>query len=184
MLMSIALLEISFLGPAMRGENQGARGTMALFLSTYENKVDKKGRVSVPASFRTAVATSHFTGVAIYRHIHLPCIEGSDISFLERLTERLYEGYDPVSFDELPTATSILAESNQLAFDSEGRILLSAAMKEHAGIDGQATFVGLGRMFQIWAPDRFAEHRLQQRGIVTDKARSQSSNGTEAGGRS
>jgi len=155
---------------------------MALFLSTYENKVDKKGRVSVPASFRTAVATSHFTGVAIYRHINLPCIEGSDISFLEQLTERLYEEYDPIAFGELPTATTILAESNQLAFDSEGRILLAAAMKEHAGIDGQATFVGLGRMFQIWDPVKFAEHRQQQRNIVVDMSKAKAAG--ETGGRS
>ncbi len=146
---------------------------MALFLSTYENKVDKKGRVSVPASFRSAVASSHFSGVAIYRHIKLPCIEGSDISFLEGLSERFYQDYDPLNFDQLPAATSILAESNQLAFDADGRILLPAAMREFAGVDSQATFVGLGRMFQIWHPASFAEHRLQQRSLAVDKTRGQ-----------
>lgn len=155
---------------------------MALFLSTYENKVDKKGRVSVPASFRTAVATSHFAGVAIYRHINLPCIEGSDISFLEQLTERLYREYDPIAFQELPTATTILAESNQLAFDSEGRILLPAAMKDHADIGSQATFVGIGRMFQVWDPAKFAAHRMQQRDIVVDMSKAKAP--AETGGRS
>ena len=142
---------------------------MALFLSTYENKVDKKGRVSVPASFRTAVASSHFQGIAVYRHLSLPCVEGADISFLEQLSDQLYEDFGPFNTDQLSVATSILAESNQLAFDSEGRIMLPASMKDFVGIEGQATFVGLGRKFQIWAPDRFAEHRLQQREIAADK---------------
>src|SRR3546814_16460146 len=33
-------------------------GTMALFLSTYVNRIDKKGRVSVPESFRAALEAS------------------------------------------------------------------------------------------------------------------------------
>ncbi|MBO6505558.1 MAG: hypothetical protein JJ850_08420 [Kordiimonadaceae bacterium] len=142
---------------------------MALFLSTFENKVDKKGRVSVPASFRTAVASSHFQGIAVYRHLSLPCVEGADISFLEQLSDQLYEDFGPFDTDQLSVATSILAESSQLAFDSEGRILLPAAMREFMGIDGFATFVGLGRKFQIWAPDAFAEHRAAQRDIAADK---------------
>ncbi len=143
---------------------------MALFLSTFENKVDKKGRVSVPASFRTAVASSHFQGVAVYRHLSLPCLEGADISFLEQISDQLYEGFGPFDNDQLSVATSILAESSQLGFDSEGRILLPAPMRDFMGIDGHATFVGLGRKFQIWAPDQFAVHRTAQRDIAADKA--------------
>lgn len=151
------------------GRKLGAGGTMALFLSTFENKVDKKGRVSVPASFRTTVAASHFQGIALYRHLSLPCVEGADISFLEQLSDQLYEDFGPFNTDQLSVATSILAESCQLAFDSEGRILLPAAMKDFMGIDGAATFVGLGRKFQIWAPAAFAEHRSRQRDIAADK---------------
>lgn len=142
---------------------------MALFLSTYENKVDKKGRVSVPAPFRTAVASSPFQGIALYRHLNLPCLEGADLSFLENLSDQLYEDYGLFNADQLSVATAILAESAQLAFDGEGRVMLPAAMKDFTGIDGQATFVGLGRRFQIWAPDRFAEHRMAQRDIAADK---------------
>ncbi len=154
----------------MHGEmSKGARGTVALFLSTFENKVDKKGRVSVPAPFRSAVDKSHFQGIAVYRHLSLPCLEGADITFLEQISDQLYEDFSPLDTDQLSVATAILAESNQLAFDSEGRIMLPAAAKEFTGIDGQATFVGLGRKFQIWAPEQYALHRDEQRRLAAGK---------------
>lgn len=142
---------------------------MALFLSTFENKVDKKGRVSVPASFRNAVSDSHFSGIAVYRHLTLPCLEGGDISFLEQLSDQLYEDFSPFDTDQLSVATAILAESNQLAFDSEGRIMLPWAARDFTGIEDQATFVGLGRKFQIWSPDQFALHRDEQRTVASSK---------------
>ena len=142
---------------------------MALFLSTFENKVDKKGRVSVPASFRTTVATSHFQGVALYCHPQFQCLEGADISFLEQLSNRLYEDYGLFDADQLSVATTLLADSCQLAFDSEGRILLPASMRDFMGLDGSATFVGLGPRFQIWEPAAFAAHREEQRRLAADK---------------
>ncbi|WP_262694881.1 division/cell wall cluster transcriptional repressor MraZ [Kordiimonas aquimaris] len=142
---------------------------MALFLSTFENKVDKKGRVSVPAPFRSAVSSSHFQGIAIYRHLSLPCVEGADISFLEQFSDQLYEDFSPFSTDQLSVATAILAESHQLAFDPEGRVMLPQVMREFMGIDGLATFVGIGRKFQVWEPKAFAAHRQEQREIAVDK---------------
>lgn len=142
---------------------------MALFLSTYENKVDKKGRVSIPASFRSAVDVQNFQGVALYQHLSLPCLEGADVSFLEQLSEQLYGDYGPFDTDQLSVATMILGASAQLAFDSEGRIMVPASMRDYADIQGQAVFIGLGKKFQVWEPAAFAEHRLQQKEIAAVK---------------
>ena len=53
--------------------------------------------------------------------------------------------------------SSIFADAQQLAFDGEGRIILPQALCEHAGITENAAFVGLGRTFQIWEPQRFEQ---------------------------
>ncbi len=143
---------------------------MAFFLSTFTNKVDKKGRVSIPAPFRNAVAKSHFSGVVVYQPLNLPCIEGADISFLEQLSDRLYGDFGPFDPDQMSVATAILAGSAQLSFDTEGRVMLPAELKEYAGIEGQATFVGIGRKFQIWAPDAFKAHREEQMNIAAKTA--------------
>ena len=143
---------------------------MAFFLSTFTNKVDKKGRVSIPAPFRNAVAQSSFTGVVVYQPFNMPCIEGADISFLEQLSDRLYGDFGPFDPDQMSVATAILAGASQLSFDPEGRVMLPTELKEFAGIDGQATFVGIGRKFQIWAPDAYAQHREEQMALAAQKA--------------
>lgn len=144
------------------GEKAGACWAMAFFLSTFTNKVDKKGRVSVPASFRQAVASSHFPGIVVYRPLNFPCIEGADLTFLEQLSDRLYGDFGPFNPDQMSVATAILAGSSQLAFDPEGRVMLPAEMREAAGVDTHATFVGLGRKFQIWGADAYQDHLKSQ----------------------
>ena len=61
-------------------------------------------------------------------------------------------------------AASIFYDLQQLSFDGDGRIILPADLRQKAGIDGQATFVGVGKLFQIWSPERLAEFRAQQAG--------------------
>jgi len=55
-------------------------------------------------------------------------------------------------------ATLILARSQRLPFDPEGRIVLPEKFTAYAHITESAAFVGLGPTFQIWEPNRFAEH--------------------------
>ncbi len=151
----------------LRGDWQGgskaASGRkMALFLSNFTNKVDKKGRVSVPAPFRSAVAGGAFPGVVVYRPVNLPCIEGADFSFIEQLSDQLYNSYGPFNDEQMSVATTILGGSSQLSFDPEGRVTLPVELKEFAGVGEQATFVGIGRKFQIWDPAVFAKHQEEQ----------------------
>jgi MraZ protein len=143
---------------------------VALFLSTYINKIDRKGRVSVPASFRAALVGQAFPGVVAYRALKLPAVEASGIDRVEELSDRI--DALPDFSDERDALASILPDSQQLPFDSEGRVILPPALVQHAGIGENAAFVGLGRTFQIWDPTRFARHqddmreRALQRGLT------------------
>ena len=130
---------------------------MPLFLSTITNKVDKKGRVSVPAPFRAALASQGWPGIVCYNSFVHPAIEGCDLSYMERLSESIDE-FAPYTDEHEAFATTILAGSVQLSFDSEGRVLIPDALLSHAGIVDRATFVGRGKTFQIWEPEAFADH--------------------------
>ena len=134
---------------------------MALFLSTFVNKVDKKGRVSVPAPFRTALVQQTFSGIIAFRSFKLPAIEGSGIDRMEEMSARI-DAVDEFSEDR-DALSSIFADAQQLSFDGEGRIVLPEALCAHAGITENAAFVGLGRTFQIWEPQRFEQHRDELR---------------------
>ena len=135
---------------------------MKIFLSTFTNKVDKKGRVSVPAPFRNVVANSHFPGIVVYRSLNFPCIEGADASFIEQLSEQIYGDFSPFSDEQIAVATSVLGGANQLTFDPEGRVVLPPEVRADAGIGDHATFVGLGRKFQIWDADAYVAHKEAQ----------------------
>jgi len=134
---------------------------LALFLSTFVNKVDRKGRVSVPATFRTALTGQSFNGIIAFRSFKLPALEASGIDRMEEMSARI-DGLDEFSEDR-DALSSIFADAQQLAFDGEGRIVLPEPLCKHAGITEAATFVGLGRTFQIWEPERFEKHQQELR---------------------
>ena len=57
-------------------------------------------------------------------------------------------------------ATSILSESENLQFDTEGRVSLSDKLLNHAKIKNNILFVGLGKTFQIWEPTNFEKFKI------------------------
>jgi MraZ protein len=126
-----------------------------LFLSSFANKVDAKGRAAVPATFRAACAGDAFAGVVLFRSFTGKCIEGMTMARMETLADATDSGdiFD-AKLDEL--TAMLFADARQLAFDVTGRIVIPADLLAHAGIDGEAVFVGRGRSFQIWSPAEFA----------------------------
>jgi len=140
---------------------------VALFLSTFVNKVDRKGRVSVPATFRAALAGQSFLGIVAYRSFKLPCVEGSGIDRMEEMSGRVDQ---MAQFSEPYDNLAVLfSDAQQLPFDGEGRIMLPQELAEHASIADHAAFVGQGRTFQIWEPERFKTHQ----GDLRERARRQ-----------
>ena len=138
---------------------------MALFLSTYVNKVDRKGRVSVPASFRTALSSQAFQGIVLFRsHTH-ECLEGLGWDTVEELGARL-DHFDFFSAAQDDLATALFGAAVQLPFDGEGRVVLPGDLMDFAGIGEQAAFVGMGRKFQIWQPDALTSRQTQAREAV------------------
>ncbi|MBI5163966.1 MAG: division/cell wall cluster transcriptional repressor MraZ [Magnetospirillum sp.] len=127
---------------------------MGLFLSTIVNKVDRKGRVSVPATFRAAVAGQAFQGVVCYRGFTGACIEGSGMDYMERLSESAQE-LAAFSAEQEDLTSLIFADSRPLAWDPEGRIVLPEDIIAHANLSEFAAFVGKGPTFQIWEPEAY-----------------------------
>lgn len=141
---------------------------MALFLSTFVNKVDKKGRVSVPATFRAALSQSQagFQGIVAFRSFTAAAIEGCGMEFMEQLSQSAQQ-FDAFSAQQDEITSLIFSEARQLAWDPEGRIVLPEDLLAHAGIGEACAFVGKGKTFQIWEPEahRAAQDALRQRAL-------------------
>lgn len=127
-----------------------------LFLSTYINKIDKKGRVSIPSSFR-ALLNETFPGVIIYESISNTCIEACSLERIKKLSEGIDE-LDPYSDERDAFSSVILGGSVKLSFDSEGRVLIPEELMKFAGLADKACFVGKGQTFEIWNPLSYEEH--------------------------
>ena len=130
-----------------------------MFISTYENKLDKKGRVSVPSSFRSFLSNLGYNGVVCYPSFNNNCIEAWPQDRIEKISNAI-DSLSPFEEKKDYFATSILAESINLQFDSEGRILLTNKLLKHAKIKNRMLFVGQGKTFQIWEPTNYEKFKV------------------------
>ena len=130
-----------------------------MFLSTYENKLDKKGRVSVPASFRSYLSNLGYNGVICYPSFNNYCIEAWPQDRIEKISKAI-DTLNPFEEKKDFFATSILSESINLQFDSEGRILITTKLLKHAKIKNNMLFVGQGKTFQIWEPTSYEKFKV------------------------
>ncbi len=135
---------------------------MSVFTGTHINKIDKKGRVSVPAPFRSALAKEGATGVAVFPSYSFPAIEGCGPGLIEQLAAGAFLDYNLFSPGQAGLATHIFGIIQQLDWDSEGRVLLPQPLAARFGIGEQAVFVGNGRFFQIWEPAAHAKHEAER----------------------
>ena len=135
---------------------------MTLFLGTIQNKIDAKGRVSVPADFRSATKGDGFEGVVLYHSLVQKCIEGCTMARMEQMASAT-DNLDLFSEESQNLSSLIFSDARQLSFDITGRIVIPADLVKFAEIRGDALFVGKGRTFQIWAPVVFAKAQEAER---------------------
>ena len=133
-----------------------------MFLSSYENKIDKKGRVSVPATFRSHLNSMGYNGFISYPSFNHSALEACSQDRVEKLSNTI-DSLNPFEEKRDFFATSILSESTNLQFDSEGRISLTSKLLKHAKIKSSILFVGQGKTFQIWEPAIFEKFRASAR---------------------
>ena len=128
---------------------------MPLFVSTFVNKLDAKGRVSIPAPYRQILAQQETGPLYCIPSFVSPSLEAFGNALLSKFEQRL-NAYDPLfseNYDE--EAQVVLAAAQPLNFDDEGRVRLPDDLIQYAGITDRVAFVGLGQKFQMWDPVRF-----------------------------
>ena len=127
-----------------------------MFLSTFENSLDKKGRVSVPSSFRAYLNSMGYNGFITYPSFNNNALDACAQDRIEKLSESI-DSLGPFEDKRDYFATSVLSESINLNFDSEGRVSIPKKLLNHAKIKSNVLFVGLGKVFQIWDPNLFSK---------------------------
>ena len=125
---------------------------MASFIGRFVNKVDRKGRVSVPARFRQVLAEHKCQDIIIFRSLEVDAIEACTQPFMDRLiagvgrAEQSVEGQNALSL-------ALFGDVAEIPFDNEGRMLLPGSLASFASVTNTAAFIGRGEYFQIWQPE-------------------------------
>ena len=144
----------------------GARGAMTQFLGTHIGKLDRKGRISVPAPFRAALERSGAEDLVLRPSHRAPCIEAWPIAAFEALASGL-DRLDAFSDQADDLAAALFADAHAARADNEGRLVLPEALIAYAALTDAIACVGVGRIFQIWEPEaarqRTEEARLRAR---------------------
>lgn len=133
---------------------------MDLFLSTFEHRIDKKGRLSVPAPFRSVLERRR-DPLYLFKSLTEPCLEGCGPERIGQIVDAI-DSMDSLSA-EVATLQTMLSSAQEMKLDSEGRIMLNADFMDFAQLKEAALYAGIGRSFQIWLPDRYRAREAEAR---------------------
>jgi MraZ protein len=145
---------------------------MDRFVSTFTNKIDAKGRVSIPAPFRTVLSADSYagggaSGIYCYPSLDAPALDCGG----ERLAQKidgLLASLPDYSDERDELSVALYGDVQVLSLDGDGRIILPEGLRAHAHLDALVTFVGLGQKFQMWEPARFEARRKAARDKVQE----------------
>lgn len=140
------------------------RGAQAHFLGTHTNKIDKKNRIATPAEFRKALDIESFNGFVCVPSLSGPHLDCGGLDLLVRF-QAMIDQLDPYDPDREDLELAIMGRARKLPFDSDGRAILPQSLKDYAGVEDEACFVGRGSYFQLWntagLEERFAQAQLR-----------------------
>ena len=135
---------------------------MSGFVSRFTNRIDRKGRVSVPAAFRQVLSRDGFDGLYCYPSLDMQAVDAGGNGLLSEIEKRLGR-FEPFTEEHDYLSTAFYGLSERLSMDAEGRIGLTPTLMDFAGITDEVTFVGQGYKFQIWEPKRYLAHEAEAR---------------------
>ena len=116
----------------------------------------------MPANFRSHLSSLGYNGFISYPSFNHEALEACSEDRIEKLSKTI-DSLNPFEEKRDYFATSILSESVSLQFDSEGRVLITDKLLDHARIKNSILFVGLGKTFQIWEPKSFEKFKITAR---------------------
>jgi len=135
---------------------------MDRFLSNAVNRIDAKGRVSVPAHFRSVVQKRGYTELYALRALDIPALDVGGLDLLDRYEQRIAQE-DPFLQAADDMSFFCHGDGTFLKLDQDGRITVSDFLREHTGISSEVAFVGRGHFFQMWEPERLRTYGAQVR---------------------
>lgn len=154
-------------GVGLAYQATGISGVLDRFVANHTNRLDSKGRVSIPAPYRAVLGRDGFEGLYVHPSLDGEALDCGGFKLVEQV-DALLASYRPYTPEHDAYSLALLGMSETLKVDSEGRIILTDSLKSFASIGSEVTFVGQGYKFQIWEPGRFRQYLEEARNQVRD----------------
>jgi len=141
---------------------------MTQFVGTHFGKLDRKGRISVPAPFRAeleAAATSHLVFRISHQH---PCIEARSRAVFQHMLDSILR-LEHFSEEREILEAGLVADSTMLRLDGEGRLVLPEEMVGEISLAESIAFLGKGDRFEIWDAEAAKKHVAEAKAKVREK---------------
>ncbi|MDA8852600.1 division/cell wall cluster transcriptional repressor MraZ [Hyphomicrobiales bacterium] len=133
---------------------------MKIFMSSAINKIDSKGRISIPAPFRSVLEFQGYPGVYLFPSFTSKAVDGGGQDLIDQISLSV-EKMQLFAEETDALSTALFADTYSLSYDQDGRISLPEILIEHANLSEKVIFVGQGRKFQMWNPDDFNEFKRE-----------------------
>ncbi len=122
-----------------------------MFLGTFGYRIDDKGRLTIPAKYRTSLAA----GVVVTRGIDR-CLYIYPLAEWERLAQKTRQlpltRKDARAFDRL-----LFSEANDCVPDRQGRVLIPAYLREYANLDDEIIVAGSHDRLEVWNANAYQQ---------------------------
>jgi MraZ protein len=137
-------------------------GVTNRFLSNATNRIDAKGRVSVPAGFRSVLVEREIQELYCLQDFVYPAISVGGPDLLDRY-ERQIASVDPFSPEANRMSLLVHGGGIFMRLDAEGRLMVTDFIRDFTGIGTEVTFVGRSDHFQLWQPQAFKDAQAAAR---------------------
>ena len=142
--------------------NFAANYQMMRFLGNIESKIDAKGRVFLPASFRKILQTAGEQVLVLRKDFHQSCLVVYPLSAWNRRTDTLLSQVNEFDDESQMVFRMYVSEAEETALDSNGRLLIPRRYLQMVGIDQTVRFIGMNDTIEIWAAEKAEKPFLSQ----------------------
>lgn len=139
---------------------------MSTFIGNIEGKLDEKGRIFIPATYRKILAEYESKRIVMRRDTDNECLIFYPETVWDEKVSALRQALDEWNPEDQLILMQFMSDAEFLDMDNQGRILLQKKNIESINAKQDIVFVGMLDRFAAWSPTTFNEKRMDQKDLA------------------